>query len=689
VSQPDLSAPDTSRDVTLSGPRADPDYGRGATFVDKGDKAGARSREQLEAIFQSVLDEAYRYRLPFETEWVTAYQQYHGETEDAGKEPWQSQAHVPKSAQAINSGVNRMLSVMFGNEDWFSVVADIKQQDVAAQRAQRLVRWQLDKAKAKNPIGQAIKHAFICGNGPLKIHFDTTIRETVDTEWKRNKPGSFMGQEIDMGGQWEFVSVSKKIRSLRFEPVLPFDRWLDPTGMNRFYIQRIKTTLSDVWAKARPVYADDGKTILRKAIYDPEVVALITPGAHDQRLDNQNAIARRERIQNIGQKSIDLYEFWGDLIDPSNGVTLYRNIFATFVDKRWCIRKPQRNPLLFGSWPFIDFRALLLPNQIYGYGMLAQSMKLQFEMDRVLQAVIDKVHLSVSMLEMDPSSLRKPEEIGGGNVKVEPGRIWMKKSGDRKIFNRVEGFEPPNEWEIQLLQILRSIFEESTQVNEFNSMAQQSTNRKTAKEVEVKQQAATASYNEAATFIEGDALGPLIQMVYKQMVQFEDEYDDPELLERFADEPENQAFLLRLKGMTLEERWRAMRLDTEFKVNGVTRDVTRQSMLGRVQNFMAMVQADPTMSGLIDKPFWLRLVLQLLDLPKELVLAQADAILQAMQSNMMMQMQNPPQQGAGGEQGQGAVGPAPPPGAAPFDNSHNRTSALAGRAHAATQGPPQ
>lgn len=667
-------------DLTLSGPRAKPDYGQGATFTDKGDIGGMYDRERVEKVFQGVFAEAERYRLTFEPEWVTEYQQFHGETSDPGKGDWQSQVHVPKSAQAINTATARIMSVIFGQEDWFGTKSSARSRDDMVEMARKMVLWQFDKASAEDGIGQSIKNALICGNGPMKVHVASSIIETIDTQRVNNKPVMMLGKEVSMGTRLEFVNRTKAVKQMRFESVIPTDYWMDPSGLKRFRIHRFKRQLSDLWALARDQKGDDGKTIIRKAIYDSKVVEMVQPGARDSRLDNQAAIIKRDRSLTTSQQQVDVYEFWGDLIDPNNGVTIFRNIIATFVNKQWCIRMPERNPLLFATSPFIEFKALMLPNQIYGYGLLAQAARLQFEMDRVLQAMVDKVHLSVSMLEMDPSALRKPEEAGGGKIKVVPGKVWIKKAGDRKIFNRVEGFEPPNEWEIQLYQIIRGLFEETTGVNEWVTGAQQSTVRKTKSEVELRANASQQSFNESAQYIESSALSPMVNLVYQLMLQFEDEYDDPELLSQFEDQPAQKQLLMSLPGMTLEERWNALRVTTEFKVDGVTRDITRQNVLQRLQSFLAMIQADPTLSGILDKSTLLRLLLQNFDLPNRLVLGQADAMIQSAEEQARQ-----PQPLAEG-QGGGAVAPAAPSGAAPFDNSHNRASALSGRANAAATG---
>ena len=658
MSQPsNVWGTDVALDTTITGPRASPDVGRGATFENRGDITGIYQPPQIVSAFQAIFDEAYRYRLTTaEPDWVTAYLQFHGNTEDPGKAEWQSQVHVPISAQACDTAAAKITSVMFGQEDWFDTRSASKDMDGRAERAKKMLLWQFDKSKAEDPINQSVKDAMICGNGILKVHVASEITKVVDTKWTKNPPAMFMDTPIDMGGKWAFTQQKKESKKLRFESIVPTDMWLDPSGQNRFKIQRIKRSLSDIWALARDQKGDDGKTILRKAVYDPEVVKMVMPGARDMRLDNQAAIIRNERIQNISTQLVDVYEFWGDLPDPTTGAIMYENVFFTIVNKQWLIRKPQRNPYLHMGDPYIWVRGKLLPHQIYGYGLLGQTMRLQGEIDRTLQMMIDRLHLCVPMYEVDTSMLANPEQVQGDHVRFTPGKIFKKKRGaqpGQTIFTATQTAEPMNPAELQIYQTLLQAFQMFANNNEWATGNPESTQRKTKEEVQARSSAAQENYNEAAQYIEQTALTPMVNMVYKLMIQFEDQYDDQELLDQFADQPEDQQALVSLASMTAEERWNAMKLDTEFEVNGVTRDITRQQRIQQIQTFMQMVGADPTLSQLVDKAWLLRELLQDLNLPRAMVLPNADAMIQAQQQQMIQQAGQPPQpEGQPGAPGQ-------------------------------------
>src|SRR5262249_3550556 len=145
--------------------------------------------------------------------------------------------------------------------------------------------------------------------------------------------------------------------------------------------------------------------------------------------------------------------------------------------------------------------------------------------------------------------------------------------------------------------------------------------RKTRLEVQTKAQATQALFNDAAQYIEQTSLTPMVDMVYKLMAQFEDQYDNAEIMANFADDQEAQQFLQSLTAMTPPQRWEAMRLSGHFKVTGVTVQVTRQQMLARLQQFMEMIQADPTYGQLLNKPEVMRIMLRVFDMPRDILLS--------------------------------------------------------------------
>ena len=322
----------------------------------------------------------------------------------------------------------------------------------------------------------------------------------------------------------------------------------------------------------------------------------------------------------------------------------------TFVDKQWLLRAPQANPFWHQRLPFIDFRAMLNPHQIYGYGFLMQGSALQEEIDRLAQLVADKVALSIPMVEADTAAARNSEDFGGGHLKIDPARIFQKKS-DRTIFTPIQVTTGPSPGDIQVLQEFQTFYEMCTSVNEWSTGTGESQTRKTKAEAEIKASASQSQFSDIAQYMEEHSLSPFIQMIWELTIQFETALGSPDLMDMLQDSPDALQALQGFAQMPPEERLAKMSLDAEFRVDGVTRSVTRQQRLDRMMNLIKFMAGDQTMSALLDKTAVLQEVLTDLQMPRTMVLSQADAILQQAMASTIQMLQ---QQIAG-----------PPPGQAP------------------------
>lgn len=682
MSQPDaLKSTERGTDVTQSGPAIRPDYGRGATFDSKGDvpeKGSDHELEMLNSIGSDMLSRAIQYRMPIEQEWIGCYSQYHGELVDKDKNPWQSQVHIPKAQQAVDRAAGRVISVVFSTEEWLAPLSPSKTIDPKLEFAKQAIRWKLRCTNGEEAFADAIKNALICGNGPMKIHWRTETRSQAIAVEKANPGIMFLGSRIDNGTQWVLQDQDVAYSELVLEPLYPWDVFLDPTGLNRWMIHRSKRFISDLWEMARPLRDSNG-TLVRPAVYEETAIRHMLPGDRNWRLDMEKAVQVRERLTVQAPETVDVWEIWGDFVDPIRGVPMYRNCFATFAGGGGdggtvrCIRRPQRNPFLHRTNPFIYIRGSLRPGQVYGRGILAQGMRLQAEIDRFTQTLIDRTRAAMGMYEADGSSLRDPRAIND-RAEFKPLKIWTKRPGpDRKVFTPVNGPVPINEFEVQLRSILENEYDATTGVNEWVTGQSTSNTRKTRAEAQGRMQAAAQPFNESAQYIERSSLSPAVNMIYLLMLQYQD-WNDPALDDLFADDQTSMQLLEQIRGLTLAERWKVMQLKPEIRVTGVTLDIMRQQMLGRIQQWIQMNGMDPVAGAMVDKAEMQRLVVRMLDLPRALILPNADQILQALSQAQMQAIV---------QQTLGAMTPGNPA------NANNQGAAAGAAGRQAAGAPPQ
>lgn len=679
-------------DTTLAGKPVAAEYGRFATMSNPG--VPTKDPRAIVAMLTQTLGDAERYRQPYETEWMRLYSQYHGATSTEGKAPWQSTAHNPVSKRDVDTIAARIVSIIFSEEDWFGIQPSSRSQNTLVDVAEATIQWQLHKGRFREPIETSIKDALICGTGPMKVTYERGLKPWMSSEFIPDAPRTVMGQTLIGKGRFTMNRTVKPVSQLTFRPVIPTDWWLDPSGLNRYVIHRSKRHVSDLWKLTKPQVDPRTQEEILPAIYDADEVSKIRPGSRDRKLDQFASTIRRERYLAYEDMTVDVYEMWGDISDPSTGVVMYPNSFATFCDKQWLLRAPQENPFWHQRIPFIDFRSMLNPHQIYGYGFLMQGSSLQEEADRMLQLMIDKAHLSVPMVEVDTAAAKNSEDFGGSHLKIDPMRMFQKRSGDRTLFTPVKVTDGPSVADTQVYNLILQAREASTGVNEYATGQNQNTTRKTAKEVEIKVSASDSQFNDIGQYMEEHSLSPLIQMVYELSIQYENNLASPELMKLLADNPLAQQMVTAFASMPLEQRWAMMSLEAEFRVDGVTRMVTRQQRLDRLVNFLKLIGMDQTMSMIVDKRTLMQDAIVDFGQKSTIILPQSEAIMQAAEAAILMQFQQmiAMQMGGAGQPGQPGGKPNDgAPAGQPGQNPHNQAEqgAAAGANATADQGPPQ
>jgi hypothetical protein len=393
-----------------------------------------------------------------------------------------------------------------------------------------------------------------------------------------------------------------------------------------------------------------------------------------------------------------VYEYWGDFIDPDTGVTLFKNIVATFAGEqgRICIRYPQRNPFLHGKVPIIFMESKLLPHQVYGYGLLKQGAKIENAINRHANVLGDKAMLQVPTLEYDASASKDPA-MQSSRPKFVPGKMWPRKPGpDKKIFYPVDGFKEITEFDLMWMDRLLNMYQTSSTVPEIATGQQLSNNRKTKGEVQIRMNAADETFDDAAVQMQEQGLGPMLELIYLTMVQYEDQYDDDDLTRMFGNDQQAQGFIAQLQGMTPAERWRELYLDTEIKATGITNAITRQRRLDELNDFMRVTLSDPLVGMFVNRGELLQEIVPLYQLPSRIILPNAEAQIQMMQMGQIQNAFNPqPPPGAPGAPpgqppgtpgnaapGAPAAGPAAAPGNTPWSkqpqgrNAHNSLASM-------------
>ncbi len=670
----DPANPATAIDISIASVPAVAERGLNATLMYDGDKENL-SDSVLASKFGAIFDEADNYRARFLPEWQKAYLQYNGDIGYTGRAEWQSIVNIPLPYQAVQTSRSRIVDSLFSNDDFFDILPYLKVDDAKTALAKNVIKWQLWKAEGRHKIGAAVDDALICGNGYAKVFFDRQMEERTvverevvplspdDAGW--TTPGQDAYQNVASFKNRNYVT-----NRLRIDVPIPTDVWKDPTGRGEYIIHRSRARVSDLWNLCED-QKDASGNVVKAKVYDRDVMRLVTTGPTDPQRDAEASVIRRDTPITLTSPMADVYEFWGNFRDPANGALLYPNCVITFINKTFVIRRPETNPYRHRMLPFVLFTSANQPHQVYPYGILKQGLLIHDAINRHTNVTLDKQMLNAPMAEADPQACRNPEQLMGSAPAMKPGKILLRKSADKQILYPVEGFSAPTQEDFAIVDRLKGEYASAVGSNEFVSAGVAGTpERKTKEEVQQKTQAGQQVFNAVATHIEQSAISPLLKMIYFLAVQYEQNFSDQTLAKMVGEDAEAQQFLAQVSQMDDASRWEAMYLDAEFRCTGISLAISRQDKLNRLTTLNKIAAANPYVGIFIDNPVQMRLFLQLLDLPKDVMVSNWQQMMGMVQNAQIQQMMQPQQ--------------TPSAQGTPGSNQHNTQEEMAAGAH-----PPQ
>ena len=133
--------------------------------------------------------------------WDTSWQLYENRQDYSDKEDWQAKGFIPKSEGSVDTATGLVEKGITGVSNWYGHEGvDAKDQELAPIVSD-VVRWWGDTIKITNTIVSAIRTAFICSIGIIKIY---------DEEYAKWEGSRNMGAEgLITGYEWEPVEAWK------------------------------------------------------------------------------------------------------------------------------------------------------------------------------------------------------------------------------------------------------------------------------------------------------------------------------------------------------------------------------------------------------------------------------------------------------------------------------------------------
>ena len=332
--------------------------------------------------------------------------------EDKTRASENSRLIAPATQQAIEATVAELEEAIFGKEQWFDLRDDVGDQDPTDVKVVRMnLQEDLERAKVKDSIVEALLNAAIFGTGIAKINVD---EEQIKTPKESPIPDTYTT---------DTVVYEEDMTTVRINSLTPKEFVIDPSA----------TTIDEALGVAQVVIKPKYEIIegSRNGIYEDKPI-----GSYDK-VD----LGFNEENGSISSDDdkVKITEYWGRVpkkfLDGQSGMSEQFDYdedelveAVVVIANDYTVLKASENPYLMGDRPFVAFQMDRVPNKFWGMGIAEKGYNPQKALDAELRARIDALALTTHpMMGVDATRLPR-----GVKFEVKAGKTILTNGDPRQ-----------------------------------------------------------------------------------------------------------------------------------------------------------------------------------------------------------------------------------------------------------------
>lgn len=551
----------------------------------------------------------------------------------AKKRPGQSQIVIPSLETSLEQVCAQLTEQLVGFAQWFTATyeGDLPPlPGLGADEAARILRIELERLAVD---GGCMPTTY----GMHRLIYDSLKLGLIEREvcWKvAMVPEEKPTYTLDGGG---IVIGTREEMRLRID-LVPFDdHFPDPSPAKLYNIHELEVPIS---ALPDLGFTPDEIKAMRHA----------TPGT--EKLEQRRRRAGVAQSMPNPQHTVQLREFWGDLIHPQTGDCIARAVTFMTAANTAVVKRPEyiRDLHWHGLRPFIHVPLLPTPSADQHHAFLDIAVPLVEAECELFNLIADAgFHASLGIKEVRSYMLVDPTTIAKGitaglELEVAEGR------GEGDVVKRVEtGTLSPDM--LTVYDRIARTRQEATRTNDLQ-LGRQAVRKTSATEINQITESSDDLFSNMALRFEDTAIEPLLELCWLTMWQDADDSMIQRIGSALKDETHGKTLAL----LTPEERFVAFASSVSFKVRGYKYQLQSAKDIQTVMMLQQQALQNPALAQVlqakIDPVKFYEMVLRAKGIdPADLA---PDAQTQPMDP-MLMQGQ------AGNPQGGGAVNPAQNP----------------------------
>ncbi len=486
--------------------------------------AAAADEGLLLTIGQRAYQRSRQTRVSRRRKNETNWQAYHGEIDFSYKAPFQSREVLPDFPVAVEQIVGTFERALTDNDNWLTADAvGAGGNLIEADLVKGLLLHYLKRlyVPGNRPdtaygidafIGDATKRGILEGVIVAKV-FPVFIKEEA-VRVEMTKPDADGAYDANHLGGEEKKGESVERFRIAIDLVPFADYFPDPSPAKNFEIHRTRIQLHE---------------LLGNPEYDQEAVERLYGKAQQEFDELTKRIETQQDYVEQDPFEIELYEYWGNVIDYRNGHVLHYNVFYAWAGNE-IVRKPTKNPNWDGCSPFIDAAILRTPNSVSHKALADHAVPMWRAGSELLNLMLDQAMRGAwGVGQLRPDIMENPEEVADGVPQGYTAVLKPNVPQQSKFYERVDNGEAP-QISIEMMNRLEASHNTALATPDMK-LGQMSPRQATATETVQVMQSSGSLYESFAARVEANCLEPIFEKCWKLIIQYAEDFMEPELVQ--------------------------------------------------------------------------------------------------------------------------------------------------------------
>jgi hypothetical protein len=501
------------------------------------------------------------WRSPLENIWTEIYRLFFAQSSGV-KLPTRAKIVLPIVFQVIESALPKLVTVIFGQPDWFSAQSRSKNNPVPAEiltANEDLLRYQFELADFFVKFIDWGKQLFMYGTSYFYVYWKVK-REWVYERVAERKPRTILGFPMGETLTWtkklsyKVTEQRPEVEVLNIEDVYP-----DPDARNEQNSQGVYIATSISLEDLKELSTGDYPCY---ANYD-EVEKQC---GGENKYEMQQFKVDKRSIRGTGEvgrvtdpgKMVELITFWGK--EDLDGDGIREEVQLVFANRKTLI-KAKRNPFEHQKRPLVRGVLFPVPNEWFGMGLIEPVIGLIHELVTIRNQNIDMNNLIINRMW----KVHSMADVDLDTLVSSPNGIIV--TGDMDGLD-VIGQEPIPVSPLQMSELIQTDIENTTAPKSLQGTPQGGTLGRTARGAQLIISQALEKFGMGALLVEKGVLSKVLTMFKQLNEQF---LDSDEVLQEFY-------------GPVVQDRLAPedIRADMTFTMLGISETVTREAVINQI-----------------------------------------------------------------------------------------------------------